>query len=307
MEDALPPRKSGSEARKVMINADIQLGRRTELTVAEIKDAGAYLDGGRYGLLFVPRSQLPRDLKVQDKLTAFLYTDGGRVLATAKRPYLELGMVGALKVSAIDCGTAYLDLGIPKELVVPISEQRGYFEPGSYALIYVAIDEEGRLFGTQRFNRYLSDKVPANTYKHGDEVIAVPLARTPLGLRVAVDDLYFGLIYKSEIMGTVQIGKRQRAYVLQQRDDGKLDLSLQEPGRSGVEHAAEQIVELLHRSGGELPFGDKSDPAEIEDYLHMSKGKYKKAIGALYKQRLIEIFDDRIRLVSPDGEDSHGG
>ncbi|MBU3827170.1 MAG: hypothetical protein IAA31_06750 [Candidatus Anaerobiospirillum merdipullorum] len=285
------------------MNAQSPLGIRIPLTVVDIKDAGAYVDADVYGNLFVPHSQLPADLKIGDKLEVFLYHDGGRVLATAKKPYLELGMVGALRVNSIECGTAYLDLGIPKELVVPVSEQRGYFETGTYVLIYVAIDDDGRLFGTQRFSRYLSDVAPAHTYASGDEVTIVPLARTPLGLRVAVDDQYFGLIYRTELKQPLTLGKRMRAYILQQREDGKLDLGLQRPGRGGVEQAADEIWQLLQRAQGQLPFGDKSDPEEIEDYLHISKGKFKKAIGALYKQRLIEIYDDKIVLVNNDKQD----
>ncbi len=282
------------------MNAEIPLGRSVQLQVTAIKDEGAYVDGAEYGSLFVPHSQLPRDLKVGDQLRVFLYADGGRVLATARRPYLELGMAGSLKVNSIDCGTVYLDMGIPKELVVPVSEQRGYFDVGAHVIIYVAIDDQGRLFGTQRFNRYVSDKAPAGTYQAGDEAVLVPLAHTPLGVRAIVDDRYFGLIHKNEIKGELRLGKRIKGYIRRAREDGRLDLTLQEPGRSGVEHTAEDIYALLQRAGGELPFGDKTAPEEIEAHLHMSKGRYKKAIGALYRQRKILIEDQRIVQVAEE-------
>ncbi|MBO8415890.1 MAG: hypothetical protein IAB19_05880 [Proteobacteria bacterium] len=274
----------------------IPLGQRCSLKVTEIRDAGAYLDGQDFGTLFVPHSQLPKNLAVGSELEVFLYVDGGRVLATAKRPYLELGQIGLLRVNSIDCGTVYLDMGIPKELVVPVSEQRSYFEVGSYVMVFVAMDEEGRLFGTQRYNRYLSDFAPPHTYKKGDQAVIVPLSHTPLGMRVAVDDHYFGLLYRSECKGEVRIGRRMKGYIMGQRPDGHLDVSLQEPGMPGVEHAGTELLSLLRRSGGSLPFGDKSSPEEIEDYLHMSKGKFKKAIGGLYKQRLIELSDHEIKL-----------
>lgn len=274
----------------------IPLGQRCSLKVVEIRDAGAYLDGQDFGTLFVPHSQLPKDLTVGSELEVFLYVDGGRVLATARKPYLELGQIGLLRVNSIDCGTVYLDMGIPKELVVPVSEQRSYFEVGSYVMVFVAMDEEGRLFGTQRYSRYLSDAAPPRTYKKGDQAVIVPLAHTPLGMRVAVDDRYFGLLYRSECKGEVRIGKRLKGYIIGQRPDGRIDVSLQEPGMPGVEHAGSELLSLLKRSGGTLPFGDKSSPEEIEDYLHMSKGKFKKAIGGLYKQRLIELSDKEIKL-----------
>ena len=271
-------------------------GRMYELTVNKISDQGAMVDAHEHGELFVPRRQLPQNLQEGDSLRVFLYVDGGRILATARHPYLELGMTGRLRVTSIDCGTAYLDLGIPKELVVPVSEQRGSFEVGRMALVYVALDDQGRLFGTQRFNRYINDFAKPGEYKPGQRVCLVPVSHTPLGFRTIVDDHVYGLIYKNEQKGEIQIGKRYSGWIINVREDGRIDVSLQEPGRSGVEHAAADILQALLNSGGELDFNDKSDPDEIEDYLHMSKGKFKKAIGHLYKERLIEITDEGIKL-----------
>lgn len=278
------------------MNKEVPLGQMCTLTVAEIKDAGAFVDAGNFGSLFVPHSQLPRGTVPGSELEVFLYVDGGRVLATARRPYLQLGQIGLLRVNSIDCGTVYLDMGIPKELVVPVSEQRSYFEVGSKVLIYIAMDEEGRLFGTQRYTRYLRDLAPDGLFKRGQAVTVVPVARTPLGMRVAVDDRYFALLHRSEIKGEVRVGHRLKGFITAQRPDGRLDVSLQEPGMIGVEHTAAELLDLLGRSGGVLPFGDRSLPEEIENYLHMSKGRFKKSIGGLYKQRLIELSDYEIRL-----------
>ena len=242
-------------------------GRMYELTVNKISDQGAMVDAHEHGELFVPRRQLPQYLQEGDSLRVFLYVDGGRVLATARHPYLELGMTGRLRVTSIDCGTVYLDLGIPKELVVPVSQQRGSFEVGRMALVYVALDDQGRLFGTQRFNRYIKDFADSGEYKQGQRVCLVPVSHTPLGFRTIVDDHVYGLIYKNEQKGEIQIGKRYSGWIINVREDGRIDVSLQEPGRSGVEHAAADILQALLNSGGELDFNDKSDPDEIEDYL----------------------------------------
>lgn len=271
--------------------------------IVKITDQGAFIDGAQYGELFVPRRQLPADLQVDDELRVFLYVDGGRVLATARHPYLQKGMVGRLMVTSIDCGTAYLDLGIPKELVVPVSEQRTNFEVGSSALIYIAEDSYGRLFGTQRLNRYLEDVPPRGSYKVGQRVTCVPCERTPLGFRVAVDDKYYGLIYASSQKGEIRNGKRYEAYIINVRDDGRLDVSLQEPGRSGIEHAADDLIKVLLNSDGVLPFSDKSSPSDIEDFLHMSKAKFKKALGLLYKQRFVNILDDKVVLTDAGREE----
>lgn len=285
------------------MSSDLEIGKMISRKVVKITDQGAFIDGDSFGELFIPRKQLPANLEIGDALRVFLYVDGGRVLATARRPYLQKGMVGRLMVTSIDCGTAYLDLGIPKELLVPVSEQRTNFEVGSSALIYIAEDNYGRLFGTQRLNRYLKDVPPAGKYKVGQKVTCVPVERTPLGYRVAVDDLYYGLIYASSQKGEIRSGKRYDAYVVNIRDDGRLDISMQEPGRSGVEHAASELLDIIFKNKGSLPFSDKSSPEDIENYLHMSKAKFKKTIGLLYKQRFIEIHDNSVTLTEAGREE----
>lgn len=276
------------------------LGHMIDLRVVDITDQGAFVDAGTYGDLFVPNKQLPDDIEIGKLLRVFLYKDSGRVLATARHPYLECGMCGRLTVTSIDCGTVYMDLGIPKELVVPVSEQRSAFEVGQSVLIYVTIDDQGRLFGTQRFNRYIRDNSKPGEFKVGQRVTAVAVSHTPLGFRTVINDSVYGLIYKNELKSPIRIGKRTDAYITKIRDDGRLDVSLQEPGLSGIEHAAKTLLHILNNANGFIAFNDKSDPQDIEDYLHMSKGKFKKAIGSLYKQRLIEITDDGIRLVASD-------
>ena len=275
----------------------VVLGHMIKLPVVDLTDQGAFVDAQEEGSLFVPKKQLPDDLKIGDLLRVFLYKDAGRVLATARHPYLECGMIGNLIVTSIDCGTVYMDLGIPKELVVPISEQRTAFEVGESVTILVALDDQGRLFGTQRFNHYISDTAKPGKYKPGQRVNVVAVSHTPLGFRVVVNDEVYGLLYKSELKGVgVKIGKRTTGYITKVREDGRLDVSFQEMGVSGIEHASKLLLKILKAQEGFLQFNDKSDPQDIEDYLHMSKGKFKKALGGLYKNRLITIEDEGIRL-----------
>ncbi len=274
----------------------VSIGRLCELRVSDITDQGAFVDAKEAGPLFVPRKQLPDSLKIGDLLTVFLYIDSGRVYATARRPYLQLGQTGSLKVSAVECGTVYLDMGIPKELVMPVSERRGAVDIGRLVPVYVARDEMGRLFATQRFNRYIRDYAKKGEFTKGQEVIVVPLSHTPLGYRAVVNDTVFGLIYRQDQQWPVTLGKRCKGYILNVRSDLKLDVTLQEQGRSGDVHAVEEIFKVLKKSGGILPFNDKTSAETISDYLHMSKGRFKKAVGALYKARLIQIEDDGIVL-----------
>ena len=276
---------------------NVRLGHMTELEVIDITDQGAFVNAFDFGELFIPRSQLPHNLQIGDSLRVFLYVDGSRVLATAKRPYLELGMTGKLKVTSIDCGTVYLDSGIPKELVVPVSEQRGSFEVGRDALIYVAIDSKGRLFGTQKFNNYIEDKIPDDlNYTKGQKVKVVPVSHTPLGFRVIVDDKFYGLIYRDQIHGQIVIGKRYDGFIFNVRDDRRVDITLSQMGREGIEAASFQILKMMYLNNGQLEITDKSSPDVIEDYLKMSKGKFKKSIGNLYKMRFISIGDDMLKI-----------
>ena len=275
---------------------NLKLGQMIDREVIEITDQGCFVDGGPFGDLFVPRKQLPEDLKVGDRLRVFLFKDSGRVLATARHPYLECGMIGRLTVTSIDCGTVYMDLGIPKELVVPVSEQRSNFEVGTSVMVLVTMDEQGRLYGTQRYYKFFRDAAHKGEFKVGQRVTAVAVSHTPLGYRMVLNDSVYGLLYKDNIKTEVRIGKRVDGYITKIREDGRIDVSLQEPGLSGIEHAAKLLLKVLKTSNGYLEFNDKSDPQDIEDYLHMSKGKFKKAIGQLYKLRLITIEDDGIRI-----------
>lgn len=298
---------SGSRPERVVTDArtiyecEVPIGRMTELAICEVTEKGAFVDAKDHGPLFIPRSQLPDEAQEGDLIRVFLYKDGERTLATARRPYIELGMTGNLRINSVENGTAYLDLGIPKELVLPVSEQRFRMYEGDNALVLVCIDNLGRLFGTQCFNRYIRDKSFPHEFENNQRVKIVAVAHTPLGFRVIVDDKVYGLIYQSEQKGELIIGKRYDGFVKTVRPDGRLDISLQEAGREGVEHASLDILQALYFSEGKFDFNDKSEPEKIEEYLKMSKGRFKKALGALYKQRFVEITDDGV-LLTPEGQ-----
>ncbi len=296
-----PQGKGYGELRQVIdvtktFETSVPLGRMVDLTISEVTDKGVFVNAAEHGALFVPRSQVPEGLGEGASLRVCLYKDGPRVLATARRPIIELGQVGNLRVNSINNGTAYLDLGIPKELVFPVAQQRVALRVGDTAMVYVAIDSMGRLFATQRFNDYIRERANEGEFSLNQKVKVVPLARTPLGFRVVINDQVYGLIYKDEPHVKLTMGKRYEGYIKVARPDGRLDVSLQEVGLSGIEHAALDILKALYYSKGHFAFNDKSDPELIEDYLHMSKGKFKKALGMLYKQRLVVIGDGDITI-----------
>ncbi len=274
----------------------VPFARMIPLPVVSITDKGAFVDAQEHGELFVPNSQLPEGLQEGDMLRVFIYQQSGRSVATAKHPYFELGQTGLLKVTAINHKTVYLDLGLPKELVLPISEQRRKLKVGDWALVLIALDERGRMFATQCFNRYIRDKAYKDEFTFNQKVKLVAVATTPLGLRVIVDDKVYGLIYNSEHAQPLRLGKRYDGYIQRVRPDGHLDVSLQGNGREGISQAAFEILKALHLNAGHMDFNDKTSPEEIESTLHMSKSRFKKAIGSLYKERLITIGEQGIDL-----------
>lgn len=276
----------------------VPFARMIPLPVVSITDKGAFVDAQEHGELFVPNSQLPEGLQEGDMLRVFIYQQSSRSVATAKHPYFELGQTGLLKVTAINHQTVYLDLGLPKELVLPISEQRRKLKVGDWALVLIALDEQGRMFATQCFNRYIRDRAYKDEFTFNQKVKLVAVATTPLGLRVIVDDKVYGLIYNSELSQQQQLrlGKRYDGYIQRVRPDGHLDVSLQSSGREGISQAAFEILQALHLNAGHLDFNDKTSPEEIESTLHMSKSRFKKAIGSLYKERLITIGEQGIDL-----------
>ena len=297
------PDREVIDARSIF-ECDVPIGRMVELPVCEMTEKGAFVNAQEHGALFVPHSQLPEGLEVGQNLRVFLYKDGERVLATARRPYIELGMTGNLRINSVENGTAYLELGIPKELVVPVSEQRFRFYPGDYALVLVCIDKMGRIFGTQCFNRYIRDKASPHEFEANQKVKVVAVAKTPLGFRVIVDDKVYGLIYEAEQKGELLIGKRYDGFVKSVRPDGRLDISLQESGIEGIEHASLDILQALYFSNGTLNLNDNSDPKDIEMYMKMSKSRFKKALGSLYSQHLVEITPEGVNLTDAGRENA---
>lgn len=165
-------------------------------------------------------------------------------------------------------------------------------------VVYLYLDREGRVAATSKLDRFLDEGWPE--YQAGDPVTLLPSEHTPLGIKAVVDGRYWGVLYRNELFGKVTIGREIRGFIKQVREDGKLDLTLNQPGKAGTETAAQKIMTRLQKQGGFLPVGDKSSPEVIYQLFAMSKGTFKKAIGALYKQGDILIEEDGIRSNKAD-------
>lgn len=284
----------------------IEIGKMNLLTVVELEPRGAWLAAGEeYGELLLPRRQLPADVAVGSQVSVFLYLDADcEPFITTDTPRAMVGEFAGLKVVTANKIGAFLDWGMKKDLFVPEREQAKPMQVGRTYLVRLGLDHEGRMVGTSKIDRYLEGGRPP--FNAGDEVTVQPGDHTPLGVKVVVNGRFGGMLFKNEIFGRLQTGKALRAWVKQVREDGKIDVTLHQPGMGKADDASSKILARLARQDGWLAVGDKSDPELIYQLFGISKGTFKKAIGGLYKQGRIAIEDAGIRLVAAPLADESG-
>ncbi|MFM1560008.1 MAG: S1 RNA-binding domain-containing protein [Roseibacillus sp.] len=276
------------------------LGRQNTLRVSARHKAGMLLDGGTLGDILLPRRYVPRGLEPGNEIEVFLALDSeDRPVATTERPLAMVGEFAALKVVDSTQVGAFLDWGMPKDLLLPFSNQVRRLRPGDRALVRICLDQtSGRLVATAKLGKFLADTAPA-TVSAGDRVSLQIAEQTDLGVKAIVDDLYWGLLPDGSTGRVPAIGERCTGYISRLRDDGLVDLGLEPPGYAKVSAAAEQLAEALAAAeDGFLPVHDKSPPERVRDLLGMSKKVFKQAIGALYKAGRIRISEDGIHLLN---------
>lgn len=280
----------------------IEFGKINQLTVLEIQSFGVFFDGGSLGKILLPKRQVTRQYQPGDVETIFIYRDSeDRLLASAKMPKAVVGEFAWLKVAMLSNVGAFLDWGLPKDLLVPFREQKQRMVEGKHYLVYIYFDEESdRLAATSRINRHL-DLSPAN-YPEGQEVDLLISNRTSLGYKAIVNNAHWGILYANEVFQPLTAGQRSKGYIKKVRKDGKLDLSLYPPVGQQIDHLSVKILEQLQAGAGFLPINDKSAPEVIYDRFGVSKKAFKKSIGALYKKRLITISAEGIRLTENASE-----
>ena len=275
----------------------IKLGDYNHLTVVKEVDFGLYLDGGDEGEILLPARYVPKGCRPGDELDVFIYLDQDeRPVATTERPLAKVGDFACLQVAWVNEYGAFLDWGLMKDLFCPFREQKRRMTKGSRYVVYVTIDEESyRIMATAKVERYFSTEPPQ--YQHGDEVDLLVWQKTELGFKVIIDNSYPGLVYENQVFRHITTGDRLKGYIDIVRPDGKIDVTLQPTGRRMTEEFSETLLNYLHENNGRCPLGDKSPAELIADTFKVSKKTFKKAIGDLYKRRLITISDDGIRLV----------
>lgn len=275
------------------------IGRYNSLQVVKHTDFGLYLDGGADGEILLPKRYIPKDTpsEVEDWLNVFIYLDSDdKLIATTEKPKVQVGEFASLKVLEINSIGIFLDWGLSKDLLLPYSEEKRSLEAGQYCVVHVYLDKHTRrITATARLDRYL-DVRPA-AYQVGQAVDLLVAEATDMGFKAIINNQHCGLIHKNEVFKFLRSGMREKGFIKELRADGKISLSLQPVGQEAANSLHEKILQQLQDNGGTLAVSDKSPPEVISSLFGVSKGNFKKAIGALYKQGQIVIHADRIERV----------
>ncbi|HQV35886.1 MAG: GntR family transcriptional regulator [Flavobacterium sp.] len=249
--------------------------------------------------VLLPIKYVPKKFEMNDMLEVFVYLDHEeRPVATTLKPYITLGDYAFLRVNYTNEYGAFLDWGLEKDLFVPFQEQARPMEQGKRYMVHMYLDEKtNRLVGSSKINQFLS-KEPLSL-ESGTEVDLIISHITDLGINVIVNGTHKGLVYKNEVYtDSIRPGDKTKGYIKIIRPDGKIDVTFNRIGVEAIEENAQVILDELKASRGFLRLNDNSSPDDIKTILKMSKKTFKKAVGTLYKQKLIEIKDDGIHLLS---------
>ena len=278
----------------------MKLGKTQTLKIAEINNSGAFLESENGERAFLPKIFLDENAEIDDDVEVFVYQDDDKLKATTEIPSAEVGEFAVMNcVQSLPSG-AFMDWGIIKDLFIPYKQQKGKILEGKRYLVYVYIDEvSGRITGTTKFKRNQNyENVP---FKAGDKVDLIIAGQSELGWNVVVNKKYLGLIYTSDVFKKLYPLSDEMGYIKTIREDGKIDVTLQKQGFvQNIDEFKQKILDKLEENYGLLYLTDESSPEEIKEELQMSKKNFKKAIGGLYKENVIEILEDKIKLINEE-------
>jgi predicted RNA-binding protein (virulence factor B family) len=277
----------------------IYIGRMNRMKVVKHVDFGVYLDGQDEGEILLPRKDVPHDTEVGDRLHVFIYRDSDdRLIATTKRPLVQVGEAAYLKVKQQNNVGTFMDWGLPKDLLVPFNEQAWPMNEGRNVVIYCYLDENtNRIAGTTKFHRHLSED-GRNVFQEGDAVKGMVAAQTELGYKIILNNTHIGLLYKNEVFKPMRFGHELKVFIKQIRDDGRIDLSIAASNQDVRDELEEKIMAYLKAHDGVSHITDKSPPNVIYDTFNASKANFKRALGRLYKKRLVSLDKTQVRLLS---------
>ena len=270
---------------------------------------GIYLDGGKEGDILMPQKYVPQGVKIGDDVSCFIYLDQDeRPIATTETPLAKVGEFAYLECTWVNEYGAFLNWGLMKDIFCPFREQKCKMEIGERYIVYIYIDEESyRIVASAKVEHFLTDVLATkkknseethnNEIETGAELPILIWQKSPLGFKVIIDNKYQGLIYQDQIFRLVHTGDQLQGYIQNIRPDGKIDVSLQPVGRRQTENFAETLLMYLKDNNGICELGDKSEADAIYRQFHVSKKVYKRAVGDLYKRRLIMVEPTYIKLI----------
>jgi predicted RNA-binding protein (virulence factor B family) len=276
----------------------LEIGRLHTLRVNRFTEFGAYLAFNDREIL-IPLKYIPEDTRVNSELEVFVYRDSeDRLIAATSRPLAMVGDFAFLKVKEVTSFGAFLDWGLEKDLFSPFREQLLKMEAGKSYVVAITMDKlTERIIASAKINKYLDHEIGPDTFRFNEPVELLIARFTDLGANVIINNRYPGLIYRNEIFEDLHIGDRLTGYIKKVREGGKVDVSLQKQGAAGIDDNSQFLLEELKANKGKLDLTDNSSPEEIYARLGISKKLFKKALGGLYKQKMVKITEDGIELI----------
>lgn len=273
-----------------------EIGRINKLTIKTKLDYGVFLDGGESGDILLPKKYVPEKCQPGDEVEVFVYVDREeRLQATTQKPYATVGQFAKLRVVSNSSAGTYLDWGMQKDLLVPMREQHVKMEKGKSYVVFVFLDKKSnRIAASSKLDKFLGLQSP--DYDVGEEVDLVICDKTDLGYKAIVNNAHWGMVYKNEVFQKLYIGQQLKGYIKTIREDLKIDISLQQSGYQRVDNISQSILKTIKDLGGSIAVTDKNPPEDIYSLFGVSKKTFKKAIGALYKKRLVTIDNNGIKL-----------
>lgn len=276
----------------------VNIGKYNTLKVIKEVDFGVYLDGENEGEILMPIRYVPKNCKVGDEVEVFLYLDSeDRPVATTENPYAQVGEFALLRVKSVNKIGTFLDWGIMKDLLVPFREQKVTMIEGRSYIVFIHIDEAShRIVASAKLNKFLNKLIPE--FEVGQEVDLMIESETELGYKAIINNLCWGVLYENEVFEQLEKGLKIKGYIKKIRPDNKIDLSLHPLGYQRIDTISQGVLDQLIQEGGFIAVSDKSDAEKVYQVFGISKKSFKQAIGALYKQRLITIAPEGIRLIN---------
>ena len=273
-----------------------QVGQINQLKIVKEVEFGLYLDGGDLGEILLPKRYVPAKAKVGQTLEVFIHLDSqDRLVATTDKPLAEVGEVAYLKVTDVNRTGAFMDWGMPKDLLVPYAEQRVPMEKGKFYCVYLYMDLSDRIAASSKLSLHL--KETNDNFKSGQPVKLMVVSRSNMGYTALIDGTHLGLIHNSDILQPLRMGQKMQGYIKGIRPDHKINLTLQKRGQEAQDELGLMILAVLEANDGVSELTDKSTPEEIFKRYRVSKASYKKALGKLLSAKKIIITPEQISLV----------